>query len=326
MKVLFYQRPNSFWEHKCSELEEHYTDIRFVFDADELTRECVDADVLVGGIIPLPVLKRAERLKLVIVPFVGVDHLPLKFLEERGIRVANSHGNSESVAERALGMILALYGKIIPLHEDLKKGIWHGFWVGRGIDDSWESIHGKSCSIIGAGEIGKSLARMMKAFDCTVTGFKKKKTVEIPSSYDAMVYDFSEAVAASEIVVNILPFTPETENIFSPEILQHMNGKVFVNVGRGKTVHEKALYESLTAGILKGAALDAWFVYPENGKTTGSPSNYPFWELDNVVLSPHMAGFTRTAAAENIKQAYENLESFLRTGDPVNEVNIQAGY
>ncbi len=307
-------------------MEQRFPDTRFVFDTDEHTRECIDADVIVGGIIPLTLLERAENLKLIIVPFVGVDHLPLDFLEEQGVRVANSHGNSESVAERALGMILSLYGKIIPLHEDLKKGIWHGFWVGKGLDDSWESIHGKSCSIIGAGEIGSSLARMMKAFDCTVTGFKKRKMAEIPLFYDAMVYDFTEAVAASEIVVNILPFTRETENIFSPEILQHMNGKVFVNIGRGKTVDEESLYKSLKNGILKGAALDTWFVYPQNGETTGLPSNYPFSDLDNVVLSPHMAGFTRKAAEENIKQAYENLESFLKTGSPVNEVNIQAGY
>ena len=144
--------------------------------------------------------------------------------------------------------------------------------------------------------------------------------------YDDMVYDFVRAVDASEIVVNILPLTRETEKIFSADILARMAGKVFVNVGRGGTVDEQALFEALKSGTLKGAALDTWFVYPQNGETTGFPSRYPFQELDNVILSPHMAGFTRQAAYKNISQAYGNLESYLRIGNPLYEVDLSAGY
>ncbi len=326
MKVLFYQKENALWEKLLPSLRASFPDAVLVFDPDPRSLECTDADVIIGGILPRSLLERSVNLKLVIVPFVGVDHLPLQYFKERGIRVANSHGNADSVAERSLGMILALYGKIISHHEDLKKGLWHGFWVGRGLDDSWESIHGKCCSIIGAGKIGTSLARMMKAFHCTVTGFKKRNVNEFPSVYDEMIYDFSTAVKKSEIVVNLLPLTRETENIFDADIFRHMEGKVFVNAGRGGTVNEKALFEALKHGILKGAALDAWFIYPPDGATTGFPSRYPFQNLDNVVLSPHIAGFTRQAAAENIHQAFDNLVMFLRTGEVVSEVNREAGY
>ena len=327
MKVLFFLKGNSFWEAQAEKLKASFPGTDVVFDADPETGESADADVIVGSaVVPPAILEKAENLKLFIVPFVGINHLPLELLREKGAVVANSHGNSNSVAERAVGMILALYGRIIEYHEDLKKGQWHGFWVGRGLDDTWESIHGKSCSIIGAGEIGNSLALMLKAFGCRVTGYKKHRVDTLPPGYDDMIYDFNEAVESSEIVVNILPLTSETENIFNESVLKKMEGKVFVNVGRGGTVDEKALYQVLKSGVLKGAAIDTWYVYPKNGETTGFPSRYPIHELSNVVLSPHAAGFTRQASEENIKQAFRNLESFLKTGDVVYRVDLDSGY
>lgn len=326
MKVLFYQKLNSIWEEGLAQLNEDFVHSDFYVSTNPDVKLIREAEVIVGGVIPIQLLEQAAALKLVIVPFVGVDHLPLQLFRERGVRVANSHGNSESVAERALGLILAFYGNIITYHNDLKMGKWHGFWVGRGLDDSWESIYGKSCSIIGAGEIGKSLAGLLRAFHVTVTGFKKNKIVPVPDVYDTMLYDFNEAVNRSEIIVNILPLTGETKNIFNAETLSMMKDKVFVNVGRGGTVDEEALYTSLKNGTLKGAALDTWFQYPQDGKTTGWPSVYPYQDLDNVVLSPHTAGFTRQAARENIKQAVANVSSFIKTGTPVNEVDVSAGY
>ncbi len=327
MKTLFYLKGNSFWESQTERLKESFPDDVFVFTTDQDSAEIPDADIIVGGgVVPSALIERAQKLKLFIVPFVGVNHLPLDMLRKKGVLVANSHGNNNSVAERALAMILAFYGKIITYHEDLKRGKWHGFWVGQGLEDTWESIMGKSCSIIGAGEIGKSLAGMLKSFNCSVTGFKKHRVNEVPPGYNEMVYDFFKAVEKSEIIVNILPLTRETENIFSEEVLQRMRGKVFVNVGRGGTVDEKALFEALRNGVLKGAAIDTWYTYPENGKTTGYPSRYPFHELSNVVLSPHTAGFTRQASAENIRQAFNNLESYLKSGSVINRVDVNSGY
>ncbi len=326
MKTLFYQKFNSIWKKELLDLEKAFPDSVFVVDNRTESKDIPDTDIIVGGVIPVSVLKRAEKLKLVIVPFVGTDHLPLSLFRDRGIRVANSHGNAESVAERALGMILALYGKIISYHEDLKNGQWHGFWVGKGLSDTWESINGKTCSIIGAGEIGTVLARMLKAFNISVTGFKKQIISAAPPNFDRMVYDFEEAVQQSEIIVNILPLTASTVKIFSRDILNRMEGKVLINVGRGGTIDEKAMYDALKKGILKGAALDTWFSYPQDGETTGFPSKFPIHELDNIVLSPHIAGFTRQAAGKNIRQAFENLKSFLQTGNPINEVDVSSGY
>lgn len=327
MKILFFLKGNSFWESRTEKLKKDYPKDLFTYTTDQDSEEIPDADVIVGGgVVPPAVIEQAEQLKLFIVPFVGVNHLPLDLLRKKGVMVANSHGNNNSVAERALAMILALYGKIVTYHEDLKEGRWHGFWVGQGLEDTWESIMGKSCSIIGAGEIGKSLAGMLKAFNCRVTGFKKDKIDTLPPGYDEIVYDFNEAVDKSEIIVNILPLTAETENIFSEDVLKRMGGKVLVNVGRGGTVDEKTLFEALRDGILKGAAIDTWYTYPENGKTTGYPSRYPVHDLPNVVLSPHTAGFTRQASTENIKQAIGNLESYLKSGSVVNRVDLDSGY
>ena len=98
-----------------------------------------------------------------------------------------------------------------------------------------------------------------------------------------------------------------------------MNGKFLVNVGRGDAVDEEGLYEALKEGILRGAAIDVWYQYPKGGETTAEPSKYPIHELPNVVLSPHLAGFTPQSARLNIEQTIENIRAFLKTGKAVFE-------
>jgi len=105
-----------------------------------------------------------------------------------------------------------------------------------------------------------------------------------------------------------------------------MAGKFIVNVGRGELLEEKAFFESLKDGILKGAAIDAWYAYPGPGNARVPPSRYPFHELENVLLSPHVAGFTPEAAARNIEATIENIRAFLETGLPKWEVDLRAMY
>ncbi|MFH1242272.1 MAG: NAD(P)-dependent oxidoreductase, partial [Pseudomonadota bacterium] len=109
-------------------------------------------------------------------------------------------------------------------------------------------------------------------------------------------------------------------------ILATMKGKFLVNVGRGGVVDEEGLYQALKKGILKGAAMDAWYTYPEKGKTTAPPSRYPIHELPNVVLSPHLAGFTPQSARLNIEQTIENIRSFIETGKARSEVDPDLMY
>ncbi len=326
MNVLLYTKLNDTWKKELNELQNKFSKVNFIIETNPDPGILARTDVIIGGVISEDIIRKAENLRLVIVPFAGVDHLPMKLMSNRNILAANSHGNAEVVAERAFAMILAFYGRVVNYHNDLKKGFWHGFWVGKGLDDSWESIRGKTCSIIGAGRIGCSLAAMLKPFEIRVTGYKRKSVNIIPDFFDEIVYDLDEALEKSEIIVLSLPSTDSTKELFDSEKLARMSGKVIVNVGRGELIDQESLYNNLKNGNLKGAAIDCWYNYPKNGETFGFPSDLPIYDLPNVVLSPHVAGYTASASRKNIREAFENLRSFLISNRPVSEVDLTSGY
>ena len=98
-----------------------------------------------------------------------------------------------------------------------------------------------------------------------------------------------------------------------------------VNVGRGPLVEEEALYRALLGNKLAGAALDVWYTYPE-GRTTGAPSRFPIHTLKNVVISPHLGGFTKDALRGDIDSSFSNLAGYLTTGKLINEVMLDREY
>jgi phosphoglycerate dehydrogenase-like enzyme len=318
---------NAAWKEEIEGLRTDYPDVQFVESREGTDGgdAVADANVIVGGKLSREVVERARALELIIVPFAGISHLPLDLVVERNVRVANCHGNARYVAERTVGMILAFYGKIIEYHNDLRRGRWHGFWVGQGLDDTWESVDGKTVAILGAGHIGHYIARFLRPFDVRIVGFKRRRVETLPEHYDEMYYDLDEAVQAAEIVVIVLPATSETTGLFDANRLATMEGKLLVNIGRGSIVEEEALYEALKTGTLRGACIDTWYRYPK-GSTEGTPSAYPVHELDNIVLSPHAAGFTWQSVRNNLSEAMENLRRYLKDGDLLNETTPRSAY
>ena len=153
MKIVFFNRLNRLWLQKIEELRNEFNHVDFVTDQDQVKSALESANALVAGGISLELIQRAERLEMIFVPFAGVDGLPLDFIRERGINVSNAHGNAPYVAERGIAMALAFYGKVIDYHNDLRESRWHGFAAQRGIEDTWDSIRGRACAIIGTGAV-----------------------------------------------------------------------------------------------------------------------------------------------------------------------------
>ncbi len=326
MKIGFYLPPGKAWREGIQQLAAKLPDVQFVADPERCLSEMAGLDAVVANPMPREYLEAAVKLRAVFVPFVGVNHLPADLLLERKVDVFNCHGNSESVAQLALALTLAFYGRVIEFHNDLARGKWHGFWVGKGHEDFWHSIHRKPCAVLGTGAIGKSLARLLKAFDCPVTGYRRRISNGTPPNFDRVTDDLAEAVREAEIVFVALPLTSETEGLVSRELLASMKGKFLVNVGRGAIVDEEGLYRALADGVLVGAAIDTWYVYPPKGETEGSPSRFPIHELPNVILSPHVAGSTWESAERNVSQTLENVEEWVRTGTCGTKVDLRANY
>jgi phosphoglycerate dehydrogenase-like enzyme len=326
MKIVFYTRLNRLWLQRIEELKREFSHAEFVTERRRVDGEVEEAHALVGGFIPLDIIRRAQKANIIFVPFAGIDALPLDYIRGRGIRVSNAHGNAPYVAERAIALALAFYGRIIDYHNDLRMGKWHGYRVKKGVDDSWDSLQGRSCALLGTGEIGGNIAKLLKAFDCTIIGFKKRRSNTRRKYFDETTLALGEALEKGELIFISLPLTDETKGMLSAEILASLKDKVLINVGRGEIVDEEGLYRSLKEGILKGAGIDVWYRYPRDGEMEVHPSRFPLHELPNVVLSPHIAGFTPQAAELNIEQTIENIRSYLRKGNPLFEADLELKY
>jgi phosphoglycerate dehydrogenase-like enzyme len=326
MKVVVNAGFEKYWESEFDKIESEFKDVNFIFTRSKLDteKELKDADVFIGGYLTDEEINNSRNLKVVFVPWAGVDILPVESIVKKGIVVSNSHGNARIVAERAFSLALSLLGKIPQYHNDLQKGIWHGFSVGFKEEDLWESMWNKKCSILGLGTIGRYLAKLLKAFDCEVIGFKREITKI--DNVDYVTNDLSEAVEKSEIIFVILPLTKHTQGIIDWDIISKMKGKFLINVGRGAVIDEKALYKGLKNNILAGSAIDVWYNYPSKDKKIALPSKYPIHTFDNVVISPHVGGYSIEGQVRRIKDTCESLIQFIKTGVPTNIVNLELGY
>ena len=259
-------------------------------------------------------------------PFTGLNHFPLRLIKERKILISNTHAQSKYVAEKAVALALALLGRVVEYHNGLKQGNWFRLFDA---DDTWQSIRGKTCGILGYGSIGKNIAKILKAFECRIIGFKKhlgRDTSEYEFA-DEISDNLSEVLDKSEIIFVCLPLNKETKGLLTGKVLINLQGKYLINVARGEIISENALFSALKDGILAGAALDVWYNYPgKNRKEPVFPSSKPIYELPNVVISPHKSSNTTDAINAMIDDTLENIRSYLLTGKTKNTVDKERYY
>ena len=305
-----------------------------IADVAELARHGEDISTLVTKTVTAELLAAAPHLKLVQVPIAGVETIDMALLRRAGVALANSHDNREVTAEQALALMFALARRIVPYDRDMRKGIWHGYFIA-----AWEPVTalvGKTVGIAGLGNIGLHIANVCKALGMTVVGLKRTPG-DAEQLGVAGVYEPEQKLAfirRSEFVIDVLPLTEETKNFFGKAEFEAMRGHWFINIGRGGSVDEEALYDALKDGTLAGAGLDPWWIYPaiptprdETGVMIPvMPAHQPFWELDNVVLSPHIGGFTDVSVKGLWSDSFENAIRADRGETPRNLVDLERGY
>ncbi len=322
-----YLNINDRWQKELAQLADQHPELEIIGGKEAVIARIADIDLLIALPMPEDQLRRAVRLRALFVPFVGVDHLPRQLLLDRGVRVFNVHGNAEAVAERALALALASLGRVVEFHNDLcGRHEWHGFWARGGVQDGWDSLYRKRCTIFGTGAIGRELASLLHAFGCHVTGYRRRAERGVPEGFDSVAPTLAEAIAAGELLFIALPLTPETEGMFGEAELQAAQGKLIVNVGRGELIQERPLYNALRDGVLRGAALDVWFSYPADGESCHSPSELGIHTLPNVVCSPHVGGFTPSALTANQIETVATVRDFLDGRPPRNECDLNLLY
>ncbi|MBN2395098.1 MAG: reverse transcriptase-like protein [Candidatus Atribacteria bacterium] len=305
-------------------------DIDFPCQSKEgIESQIAQADVIVGGELTEKDLLIAKKLKLFQIPFAGIDKQDLRVFQKfPQTAVCNTHANHHAVSEHAFALLLALTKKIIPYDHDLRNGKWHGFVS----QEPTMQLYGKNIGIIGLGAIGLEIAKKALAFGMNVYAIKRRVQKEglVQKEYGLTFLgtpgELDYVVENSDFIILAVPLTPKTENMFDDRLFRKMKGKYLVNIGRGRVVNEEALYYYLKNGYLAGAAIDTWYQYPDKNHPEKYPSQYPIHELDNVILSPHNAGYTDQAIEENISSVYQNILKIFNGERPDNQVNLSEGY
>ena len=280
-------------------------------------------DVLVTMALTAEMGRAATRLKLVQVPGAGLDRIDLSALPH-GAMLANAYGHETGIAEYVIGVILALTREFTRLDRALRQGDWQSQWaLGVAPPPVWPELAGKTVGILGYGRIGQSIARRARGFDMQVCAIRRYVGQSAEDDLTAVggpnIID--EVLRRSDYVVISMPATPETIGWIGRSKLALMKPSSFlINIARAAIVDEDALYDALRHGSIAGAALDVWYRYPrEPGLTT--PATRPFHELPNVLMTPHISGWTDGMLEARAKLIAENIRRVACEGVPLNLIS-----
>ena len=288
-------------------------------DEREIVSRLREIDVLVTLAFTREMGGAARRLKLVQVPGAGLDRIDRSALP-RSAWLANAYGHEIGIAEYVLGAILTLTRSFARLDAALRRGTWESQWaVGVAPPPPWPELAGKTLGILGYGRIGQCVARRAHAFDMTVVGIRRNASQ--PNLHGVLVRGpdaLGDVLTRADYLAITLPLTPETRGLLGEREFRAMKPTaILVNVSRAEIIDEDALYEALVERRIGAAALDVWYRYP-SGPGPTPPTRRPFHELPNILMTPHVSGWTEGMLEARAKLIAENIRRTARGEAPVN--------
>src|SRR5262245_46844656 len=256
-------------------------------DEASILPRLADADVLVTMAFSRQMADAAPRLKLLQVPGAGLDRIDRNALRP-GVQLANVYGHESGIAEYVIGTMLALTRSFGRLDAKLRRGEWESQWaVGVPSPPLWPELAGRTLGILGYGHIGQALARRARAFEMEVCAIRRQAQGVRPEELVFLggTEQLDEVLHRSDYLAITLPLSPATRNLIGERELRLMKPSAFlINVARAEIIAQQALYEALVSKRIAGAALDVWYRYP-NAQGPFLPSDHPFHELDNVIMT-----------------------------------------
>ncbi len=271
------------------------------FQKDERAELVVDPKlidvVICNGLFLYHDVDRFPNLKAIQLTSAGLDRVPVERIRERGIELFNARGvYSVPMAEYALGAVLNIYKNFPFFREKQQAKTWEK-------RRDLRELNEQTVCVVGAGSVGTEVAKRFKAFDTKVIGVDVVTTPRVPFDKIESIERLSEAVAEADVVVATLPLTEQTRGLFDADLFAKFKpGALFVNIARGAIVKEDALIEALRENRICAAILDVF----ENEPLDVSSD---LWNLENVLITPHISFVSPANKARLFKLAYGNLES-----------------
>jgi phosphoglycerate dehydrogenase-like enzyme len=256
-------------------------------------------------------------LKLLHVPAAGFDGIDMNAVPAEAA-VCNSFGHEQAIAEYVMAALLL---RAVPLSDAdarLRRGDW-AYWAG-----APERAHGElsdmTLGLFGFGHIGQTIAARAKAFGMKVVVANRSAVPASPLVDRAFALGDVAFWSAADAIVVSLPLTEGTRGIVGKDELAALRpDAVILNVGRGPVIDEEALYHALASGQIGGAVIDTWYRYPSRDEPNALPASLPFHELRNLVMTPHMSGWTRGTIRRRRDLIARNV-NHLAAGEPLENV------
>ncbi len=261
--------------------------------------------LLIGADIPIgsAFLEQAKDLRAISLNCSGYDHVDLEAVRKHGVKLCHvPRSNYNAVADFIFGQIICLMRRIVEGDRLIRAGRW-----AEGVERS-AAVSGKTIGIIGFGAIGQAVARRSRGFDMPLIVSSHSKNEELRAEFGAEFADGELFFGRADIVVLCCPDTPQTHHLINERTLSMMKREsVLINSSRGGLVDTKALIQALKEGTIAGAALDVYETEPLQQSE--------LFQLQNTVLTPHMAGLADREIHQVAVQAAENMVKMIHGDD-----------
>ena len=283
-------------------------------DADK-TSALAEAEYLVlhPAVIADELLQKSSKLKLVQLLTAGFDKMNIGLCKEKGIMVATNGGaNSWSVAEHSVALLLGVYRRIV----DCDKATRAGFWRKPIPEFTQFEIAGKTVAVLGAGNIGRRAAKRYKAFDADILYYDVAVSEYMEKELGAKKATIEEIARTADVISIHLPLFDSTRGIIGKKEFDLMKPEmVIINTGRAEIIDESALVEALQQKKIMAAGLDVFHEEPIN-------LDNPLLKMDNVLLSPHMAGHSSEGWTRRCAIAWENIQLIAKGEVPKSQLKL----
>ena len=280
---------------------------------DGLAAALADADALVvrsAVQVDDALMEKAPKLRVIGRAGVGVDNIDAEAATRRGIVVMNTPGaNAVAVAELTIGLMLALARKLPAANASMHAGKWEK----KNLQGA--ELRGKTLGILGLGRIGLEVAKRAKGFGLEILGSDPFVSAAVAREAGIKLVTLDELIAGSDYLTLHVGLTPQTTGVINAKTLAKMKkGVRIINCARGELIEDADLVAALKSGQVAGAALDVFSVEP--------PKESPYFDLENVILTPHVAGSTGEAQEAVGVQIAHQVRDYLKLGVVQNAVNL----
>ena len=288
------------------------------FSEEEICAVCADADALLGPYVTKKIIETAEHLKLIQVPWAGMDTFDFSTVQGFTGAVCNTHSNADAVAEMGVTLVLDLLKKASYHDRKMRVGSWNREQEPLNLQS--KMLNQQTVCVLGFGNIGSRIGKLIAAFGAKVIAVDDLATAGNVATEVFKNADIQTALHKADVVICTIPLTDSTRGMISDKLFAAMkDGVIFVNMSRGEVVDEDAAWKALQSGKLGAFGADVWWKEPKRGESESYPSErHEFWELDNVLMSPHRAGYVE-GRLPHLDGAIENLIA-LAKGEPLSGI------